>query len=119
MLWARAFRTDPLSNPSKPRLVIFSQKFWKVGQTARGRVIHRGPVAALVIRAIDQETANAGGAHLGEGELLTGHGGHGRYLSAAGGPHQTQVIRRGLSPSQPVHTVPGSRLLFRLSLRGP
>jgi hypothetical protein len=29
------------------------------------------------------------------------------------------VIRRGLSPSQPVHTVPGSRLLFRLSLRGP
>jgi hypothetical protein len=34
-------------------------------------------VAAFIIRAIDQETANASGAHLGEGNLLrAGQGGH-------------------------------------------
>src|ERR1700730_15058572 len=30
----------------------------------------RRPVAAFVVRAIDQETANARGAHLSEGDLL-------------------------------------------------
>jgi hypothetical protein len=35
------------------------------------------PKAALVIQAIDQQTANASGAHLGEGDLrLAGEGGH-------------------------------------------
>jgi hypothetical protein len=34
------------------------------------------PVAAFVIRAIDQETANPSGAHLGEGDLLAGRFGH-------------------------------------------
>jgi len=34
-------------------------------------------MAALVIRAINQEAANAGGAHLGEGDfLLAGQLGH-------------------------------------------
>ena len=37
----------------------------------------RCPMAALVIRAIDQETANAGTAHLSEGDLLAGELGHG------------------------------------------
>jgi hypothetical protein len=32
----------------------------------------RGPMAAPEIRAIDQEAANAGGAHFGEGDLLAG-----------------------------------------------
>ena len=36
----------------------------------------RGPMAALVIRAIDQETANAGGSHIGECDLLAGRFGH-------------------------------------------
>jgi hypothetical protein len=37
----------------------------------------RRPVAALVVRAIYQETANAGGAHLFKGDvLLAGEGGH-------------------------------------------
>jgi hypothetical protein len=30
----------------------------------------RGPVAAMVVGAIDQETANAGGSHFSEGDLL-------------------------------------------------
>jgi hypothetical protein len=33
-------------------------------------------MAAPVVRAIDQETANASGAHLSEGDLLAGEGGH-------------------------------------------
>jgi hypothetical protein len=37
----------------------------------------RGPVRALVIRAIDQETANASGAHFCEGDLLADRFGHG------------------------------------------
>ena len=32
----------------------------------------RGPMAALEIGAIDQEAANARGAHFAEGDLLTG-----------------------------------------------
>ena len=36
----------------------------------------RGPMAALVIRAINQQPANAGGAHLRESDLLAGKGGH-------------------------------------------
>ena len=34
----------------------------------------RCPMTALVIRAIDQETANVSGAHLGEGDLLLAAG---------------------------------------------
>jgi hypothetical protein len=37
---------------------------------------HGCPVAALVIRAIDQETANASGPHFSEGDLLAGEFGH-------------------------------------------
>jgi hypothetical protein len=36
----------------------------------------RRVVATAKIRAVDQEAANAGGEHLGEGDLLTGAGGH-------------------------------------------
>jgi hypothetical protein len=36
----------------------------------------RDRVAAPIIGAIDQETANAGGAHLGEGDLLAGRFAH-------------------------------------------
>jgi hypothetical protein len=36
----------------------------------------RSVVATTKIRAVDQEAAHAGGAHLGEGDLLTGAGGH-------------------------------------------
>jgi len=36
----------------------------------------RRPMAALIIRAIDQETANASGAHFSEGDLLAGGVGH-------------------------------------------
>jgi hypothetical protein len=34
----------------------------------------RGPMAAPEIGAVDQETANASGAHFSEGDLLGGHG---------------------------------------------
>jgi hypothetical protein len=33
--------------------------------------IQRCPMAAVIVAAIDQQTANAGGAHLGKGDLLT------------------------------------------------
>jgi hypothetical protein len=37
----------------------------------------RDRMAAVKVRAIDQEAANASGAHLGEGDfLLAGEGGH-------------------------------------------
>jgi hypothetical protein len=36
----------------------------------------RNPVAAMVVRAIDQETANARGTHFSEGDLLAGESGH-------------------------------------------
>jgi hypothetical protein len=32
--------------------------------------------AAVIVRAKDQDTANAGGAHFGEGDLLAGGFGH-------------------------------------------
>ena len=38
----------------------------------------RGPMAALVIRAIDQETANTTCVHFSECDLLAGEGGHDR-----------------------------------------
>ena len=37
---------------------------------------HRRPMAAVTIGAVDQQTVNAGGAHLGEGDPLAGDGGH-------------------------------------------
>jgi hypothetical protein len=42
-------------------------------------------MAALVIRTIDQETTNAGGAHLSEGDLLlaSGHGGRAAIYALA------------------------------------
>ncbi len=42
----------------------------------------RGPMAAAVIAAIDQQPANAGGAHLAEGDLLAGVG-HGAIEARA------------------------------------
>jgi len=34
----------------------------------------RGPVRAAIVGAIDQQAANAGGSHFGEGDLLAGQG---------------------------------------------
>jgi hypothetical protein len=42
-------------------------------------------MAAPVVRAIDQETANAGGTHLGEGDLLAGSFGHAAIKARSGG----------------------------------
>jgi len=36
-------------------------------------------MAAAIIGTVDQEAANASGAHLGEGDFLAEDGGHGRY----------------------------------------
>jgi len=36
----------------------------------------RGPMAAMVVRAIDQQPANAARAHFSEGDLLAGRFGH-------------------------------------------
>ena len=49
-------------------------------------------MAALVFRAIDQETANASGAHFSKGDLLVGEGGHvpimaGSEMRSNGGRH--------------------------------
>jgi len=70
---------DPLANRSKPRLVIFSQKLWKLGQTSGHRSpLIAGPMARVIIGAIDQEAANARCAHFSEaGVLRAGEGGHG------------------------------------------
>jgi hypothetical protein len=38
--------------------------------------VHGRRVAAMKIGTVDQETANASGAHLSEGDLLAGEGGH-------------------------------------------
>ena len=43
----------------------------------------RGPMAALIIRAIDQQAANARGAHFAEGDLLVGWHEHLTMLGAA------------------------------------
>jgi hypothetical protein len=41
-------------------------------------------MAALVIRAIDEDAANAGLAHVAEGDLLwAGEGGHARIIEIA------------------------------------
>lgn len=37
---------------------------------------HRCVVAAMIIGAVDQEAANASGAHFGEGDFLAGKSGH-------------------------------------------
>jgi hypothetical protein len=51
----------------------------------------RGPMAALVIRAIDQNPADASGAHFGEGDLLlAGELGHARLKRGPNG----ESIRR-------------------------
>jgi hypothetical protein len=56
----------------KPRLYIGRPEAIRPSLAA-----DRRPMAALVIRAIDQQTANADGAHLGEGDfVLAGEGGH-------------------------------------------
>jgi hypothetical protein len=34
----------------------------------------RGPMRAVIVAAINQQAANAGGAHLSEGDLLAGFG---------------------------------------------
>ena len=45
----------------------------------------RDRVAALVIRAIDQDAAHAGGAHLGEGDFgRAGRGGHSPMIAPTG-----------------------------------
>jgi hypothetical protein len=41
---------------------------------------HRGPMAAMVVSAIDQKTANTGGAHLSKRDLLAGGFGHGPMI---------------------------------------
>jgi hypothetical protein len=44
---------------------------------ARGCVNSDAPLVGCLVRAIDQEPANASGAHLSEGDLLlAGEGGH-------------------------------------------
>ena len=41
----------------------------------------RGPMAAVIVGAVDQQAANASGANLGEGDLLlAGEGGHGEAI---------------------------------------
>jgi hypothetical protein len=44
----------------------------------------RGPMAAVIVGAINQETANAGGAHLSEGDLLAGEFGRGETIFRGG-----------------------------------
>ena len=39
-------------------------------------------MAAVIIRTVDQETANATGAHLSEGDLLAGESGHAPFKRA-------------------------------------
>jgi hypothetical protein len=50
----------------KPRLQIGQPDVIRPTVRAQGR-----PVAAVIIRTVNQETAHAGAAHFGEGNLLT------------------------------------------------
>jgi hypothetical protein len=43
----------------------------------------RGRMTAMIVRAIDQETAHAASAHLGEGDLLRSGGGGGMLYDPA------------------------------------
>jgi hypothetical protein len=51
------------------------------------------PMAAAKIRAINQETANASGAHLGEGDLLVGSFGHAAIEARTSRPSNAAHIR--------------------------
>jgi hypothetical protein len=65
------------SAPFRPHLA--SEQRFDVGKPDVIRpsvAADRDRVAAPIIGAIDQETANAGGAHFGEGDLLAGGFGH-------------------------------------------
>jgi hypothetical protein len=70
----------PASLAGKPRLEIGQPDVIRPPVAA-----DRYVMAAPVIRAIDQEPANAGGAHLGEGDFLAGEGGHARLKRALHG----------------------------------
>jgi hypothetical protein len=68
----------------------------------------RCPVAALVARAIDQETANASGVHFSEGDLLAGEFGHAPSKGAASG----QANRPTCATRNRRHFQPGCYSLF-------
>jgi hypothetical protein len=57
-----------------------TQQAWQINRDSRSdrrtSSGHLSPLIAAIIRAIDQETANASGAHLGKGDLLAGEWGH-------------------------------------------
>ena len=56
----------------------------------------RRPVAATKIGTVDQQAANASGAHLGEGDLLAARLGHGPMIAPTG--PEVKPLRLGHSP---------------------
>jgi hypothetical protein len=54
----------------------------------------------MIVRAVDQETANAGGAHFGEGDFLAGWLRHGPMMP----PIKRTVKPLEVGPSPPGHT---------------
>ena len=73
----------------------------------------RGPMAAWVVRAIDQEAAYASGAHLSEGDLLAGWFGH-RPLKRGTGRQATALRPVDCGLLLPVEPVALNRALAAL-----
>ena len=53
-------------------------------------------VAAMMIAAIDQHIADAGGAHLAEGDFLRVVGGHGRIIKNPAPPREFRRMAKEL-----------------------
>jgi hypothetical protein len=64
-IWPDPRATPTASLAGKPRLQIRQAHVIRPSVAA-----DRSPMRAMIVAAIDQQAANAGGAHFGEGDLL-------------------------------------------------